>query len=158
VLAVGFVVLVPIGDQILQRKAVMARHEIDRGARSASGSCELRHVLVGLSYSANPTTTGATRAQPHHNQDPQPPTNKIRRASQPCRHLSQLAAVPVPKPSQCVPIVGVPFGPGRGETTYVEAAWRAVPRLGNEFETAQDRVLSNGVHQDAVRREMTLWL
>ena len=115
VLAVRLVVLVIVGDEVVEREAVVRRHEVDRGPRLAAAVGE-----------------------------------QVGRGGEPRREIGQLPVVAAPVGSHRVAIAVVPFRPARREAADLVAAGPDVPRLGDQLDLAERRVLSAGVEETAV--------
>ena len=115
VLAVRLVVLVVVGDEIVEREAVVRRHEVDRGPRLAAAIGE-----------------------------------QVGRRGEAGGELGQLSVVAAPIGPHRVAIAVVPFRPAGRETADLVAAGPDVPRLGDQLDLAEGRVLAAGVEETAV--------
>jgi hypothetical protein len=112
VLAVGLIVLVVIGHQVAQGKAVMGGDEVDRG--------EWAPAVLPV---------------------------QVTGARQPGGELGQRGGLPAPEIADPVSVLAVPFGPQRREVPDLVAALTHVPRLGDQLDLGNDRILLNQVEE-----------
>ena len=118
VLAIGLVVLVVVGNEVLEREAVMGGDEVD--ARPGPAPALVEEVARGgeTGCEARQETLGAHPEFAHH-----------------------------------VAIVAVPFREAGREIAELVAAWTHVPRLGDQLQLAEQRVLQDGVEEGVARIE-----
>ena len=72
------------------------------------------------------------------------------------RELWQYSAVSAPETPYGVAEVVVPFAPTDGKSAELVPVYAEIPRFGNEFRSAQLRVLLDGLEKRSVRREAGL--
>src|ERR1035441_4662986 len=112
VLAVGFVVLVVIGDQVLQGEAVVAGDEVYRGDRAPA-------VLLVQGPGAG----------------------------QPGRELGDGRGLAAPEVADRVPVLPVPLTPQRREVADLIAAVAHIPRLRDQLDLGDHRILLDQVEE-----------
>ncbi len=117
-LAVGLVALVPVGDEVGEREAVVRADEVHRARRRSPARGE-----------------------------------HVRGAREPRGELSRHPLVAAPEAAHRVAVAVVPFAPAGGEGAEAMAAGPQVPRLRDELEVAQVRVLGDGLQQGCGRVE-----
>ena len=114
VLAVGLVVLLVVGDEVVQREAVVRGDEVDAGVGPAAV------VLV-----------------------------EVAAAGQAVGELADLAVVALPEAAHGVAVLAVPLRPEHREVADLVAALADVPRLGDQLDLREHRVLVDDVEEGA---------
>ena len=114
VLAVRLVVLVVVGDEIVQREAIVRGDEVDRGPRLPPAALE-----------------------------------QIRRRAQPRRERAG-GRVPCPEAPGRVAELIVPLRPARRKAADLVAPGPAVPRLRDQLDGLQDRILAARLEESAL--------
>src|SRR5690606_37342951 len=113
-LAVGLVVLVLVGDEVVQGETVVAGDEVDGGGRTPAV------VLV-----------------------------QVAGAGQPGGELRQRGRLAAPQVADRVAVAAVPLGPPGREVAHLVAAGTDVPRLGDQLDLGEHRVLLHQVEERA---------
>src|SRR5690606_19473650 len=72
---------------------------------------------------------------------------EVGRAGDAGGELPQCCRLPAPEVAHGVPVAAVPLGPQRGEATDLVAALAQVPRLGDELDLGDHRVLLDDVEE-----------
>jgi hypothetical protein len=72
---------------------------------------------------------------------------QVRRAGEPGRELAQAGRLAAPEVAHGVAVLAVPLRPQRGEPAHLVAAVADVPRLGDELDLADHRVLVDQVEE-----------
>src|SRR6185436_13280265 len=79
-----------------------------------------------------------------------PALEQVARSRQPRRQLADDAAVPLPVRAYGVAILAVPFRPARGEISDLIAVLTEVPRLGDQLDVRELRILADAMKKTAL--------